>query len=59
MPFSDVTKRDAPTRIKVGSSHEVARALSEHSADGIEFLPTRTDPTQHEFCLPPCAGVQE
>lgn len=39
MLFSDVTELDAPTRFKVGSHRDVARALRHVESDGIAFLP--------------------
>ena len=39
MLFSDVTGLDAPTRIKVGSHRDVARALSTMTDDGVAFFP--------------------
>ncbi len=37
MLFSEVTDRDAPTRIKAGSHRDVARALVDQRSDGIVF----------------------
>ena len=39
MLFSNVTESDAPTRIKVGSHIDVARALQPVEARGVVFLP--------------------
>jgi len=44
MLFSDVTELDAPTRIKVGSHRDVARALSTMTSDGIAFFPEEHAP---------------
>jgi hypothetical protein len=44
MLFSDVTEADAPTRITVGSHHDVARALAHVPDEGISFFPTEHAP---------------
>ena len=36
--FSDVSERDAPTRIRVGSHRDVARLLAPAGEDGFEFM---------------------
>jgi Phytanoyl-CoA dioxygenase (PhyH) len=48
MLFTDVTERDAPTRIKRGSHHDVARALVDLPADGVALLPAEHAPASLE-----------
>ena len=48
MLFSDVTELDAPTRIKVGSHRDVARALATMPDDGVAFLPGEHAPASLE-----------
>lgn len=45
MLFSDVTELDAPTRIKVGSHRDVARALATMPDAGVAFLPDEHAPS--------------
>ena len=60
MLFSDVTDLDAPTRIKVGSQRDVARALSaDIDGDGIAFSPQVHAPRHStaQPCSPPAEQV--
>ncbi len=44
MLFTDVGHDDAPTRIRIGSHHDVARSLIDVSDDGVTFFPAKHAP---------------
>jgi len=59
--FSDVTDKDAPTLIKVGSHLEVARILEPEGEKGLSFMELaeriNTISTNEDFCATGKAGT--
>ncbi|MDY7105157.1 MAG: phytanoyl-CoA dioxygenase family protein [Actinomycetota bacterium] len=56
MLFTDVTELDAPTRIKVGSHRDVARALARLPMDGVAFSPDEHAPASLDREVRPAIG---